>query len=97
MLSRENPSGFIHPHSLEQSQYMHVWVGIFVHLPSMFPVVLAALSMLLSEAEQGLFVPERLWLHLGEGWCTLLGCQWLLLGRDTEASGSKWERGAWWG
>lgn len=42
----------------------------------MFPVALAALSMLLSEAEQGLFFQT-----LSEGWCSLLGCQglWKLL------------------
>lgn len=32
---------------------MHVWVEIFVNLISMFPVVQAALSTLLPEAEQG--------------------------------------------
>ena len=53
MLSSENPSKFIHTQELEQSQYMHVWVEIFVNLISVFPVILAALSMLLPEAEHG--------------------------------------------
>lgn len=42
-------------HSLEQSQHMHVGVRMFVHLIPVLPVALAAVSMLLSGAEQGLF------------------------------------------
>lgn len=56
---------------------MHVGVRIFVHLISVFPVALAALSMLLSRV---CFLKEQ-----GKGWCTLLGC---VRGWDVENSGS---------